>query len=263
MRIRFKIRVLLVAAVFALQAMANSLYVAAQTKPIKNIVFVHGAFVDGSGWKGVHDILVEKGFHVAVVQHSLMSFKSDVAAAEAVINRQDGPCILVSHSYGGAVITEAGNNPQVAGLVYVAAHAPDQGENEADLGKKTPPLYKSLQKLSDGFDIIAPQSFPSDFAADVEPGLARFMAVSQVPTADSAFHAVIQKPAWRSKPSWYVVAGADRIINPDLERMYAKRAGSKKIEVAGASHSVFISHPVEVAGLIMDAANEASAKNKK
>jgi pimeloyl-ACP methyl ester carboxylesterase len=262
MVISMKLRAFLLPVLIALQVMANSVNVVAQSLPIKNIVLVHGAFVDGSGWKGVYDILVKNGYHVEVVQHSLTSFSADVAATETVLNRQTGPCILVGHSYGGAVITEAGNNPQVAGLVYIAAHAPDQGENEADLGKKTPPLYKSLQKMSNGFDMIAIDNFPSDFAADVEPGLAKFMAISQVPTADSAFHAVIQKAAWRTKPSWYLVAGADRIINPELERMYAKRAGSQKIEVAGASHSVFISHPDEAAQLIMAAAKGAIGTSK-
>ena len=222
---------------------------------VKNIVLVHGAFVDGSGWKGVYDILVGKGFHVAVVEQPLTSFEGDIAAVNRVIDMQSGPCILVGHSYGGAIITEAGNNPKVAGLVYIAAHAPDSGETEADNGKKYPSAYKSLKKGADGFDMLDPERFYPDFAADVPKTLAIFMANAQMPTADVVFHGIIQHPAWKVKPSWYMVAKADRIINPDLERMYAKRAKSYKVEIAGASHSVFMSHPKQVAELIILAAN--------
>jgi len=235
-----------------------SLYISvanAQPAKINNIVLVHGAFADGSGWRAVFDTLVKNGYHVSVVQQPLTSFESDVTAVNNIINQQDGPCILVGHSYGGAVITVAGNNPKVAGLVYIAAHAPDNGENEADNGKKYPPAYKSLQKAANGFDYINPEKFAADFAADVAPGQAQFMAHAQMPVADSAFHAVINNPAWRVKPSWYMVAGDDRIINPDLERMYANRANSHMVEVPGASHAVYVSHPSAVAGLIMQAAS--------
>lgn len=227
---------------------------------VKNIVLVHGAFVDGSGWKGVYDILVSKGFHVAVVEQPLTSFEGDIAAVNRVINMQDGPCILVGHSYGGAIITEAGNNPKIAGLVYIAAHAPDAGETEADNGKAYPSAYKSLKKGTDGFDMLAPDRFYPDFAADVPKALATFMANAQMPTMDVVFHGVIQHPAWKVKPSWYMVAQSDRIINPDLERIYAKRAKSYKVEIPGASHSVFMSHPKEVADLIILAAIGAGDK---
>jgi len=240
--------------ILALLLLFLQLHMNAQTPgKIKNVVLVHGAFVDGSGWQPVYTILTSKGYHVTVVQEPLTSFEADVAAVKRVLQQQDGPCILVGHSYGGAVITAAGNDAQVAGLVYIAAHAPDEGESEADNGKKYPPAYKSLVKGADGFDYINPGQFAADFAADVPKATANFMANAQVPTADIAFHAIIHNPAWKNKPSWYMVAKADRIINPDLERLYAKRANSTTVEIEGASHSVFMSHPKEVADLIMKA----------
>ncbi|HMI63971.1 MAG TPA: alpha/beta hydrolase [Puia sp.] len=223
---------------------------------IKNIVLVHGAFVDGSGWQPVYTILTRAGYHVSVVQQPLTSFANDLAAVKAVVDIQNGPCILVGHSYGGAIITEAGNDPQVAGLVYIAAHAPDQGETEAGNGKLFPSAYKSLIRTTAGYDYIDPARFYPDFAADLSQKLAEFLAHSQMPAADEVFHAVIQHPAWKVKPSWYMVAKSDRIINPDLERKYAKRAGSYTVEITGASHSVFESHPKEVADLIIKAANQ-------
>jgi pimeloyl-ACP methyl ester carboxylesterase len=238
----------------------SAVHVLAQARKINNVVLVHGAFVDGSGWKPVFDILVKKGYHVSVVQQTLTSFESDIAATNRVLDQQSGPCILVGHSYGGAIITEAGINPHVAGLVYIAAHAPDKGENEADLGKKTPAAYKSLKKGSDGIDAIEPAKFFEDFAADVDPATANFMAFSQPPTYDNIFHGMIKNAAWRTKPSWYMVAGADKIINPDLERMYAKRAKSYTVEVKGASHAVFLSRPKEVAALIIKATENAENK---
>jgi pimeloyl-ACP methyl ester carboxylesterase len=244
-------------------ALFTSPALAQQATPVKNIVLVHGAFVDGSGWKPVYDILVSKGYHVSVVQQPLTSFDADLVAVKRVLDLQSGPCILVGHSYGGGLITEAGNDPHVAGLVYIAAHAPDKGESEADNGKRIPPAYKSLQKPADGFDYIDPAQFPADFAGDLPKKKAAFMANAQMPTADQVFHAVIQNPAWRTKPSWYMVAKADRIINPDLERMYAKRAGSYTVEVEGASHSVFESHPKEVAQLIMEAATGAGKQSEQ
>ncbi|SDT60312.1 Pimeloyl-ACP methyl ester carboxylesterase [Mucilaginibacter mallensis] len=233
---------------------------AQQPAGIKNIVLVHGAFVDGSGWKPVYDILVKKGYHVSVTQQPLTSFDNDVAAVKRVLAMQDGPCILVGHSYGGAIITIAGNDDHVAGLVYIAAHAPDNGESEGGNGKLYPSAYKSLQKGADGFDYIAPASFYADFAADLPKSIAEFTANAQMPVADAVFHAIIQNPAWRTKPSWYMVAKADRIINPDLERMYAKRAKSTTVEIEGASHSVYESHPEDVAKLIIAAATGATAK---
>jgi pimeloyl-ACP methyl ester carboxylesterase len=231
-----------------------------QDSRIRNIVLVHGAWADGSGWKGVYDILVKKGYNVSIVQEPETSFKEDVAATKRVLAQQDGPCILVAHSYGGAVITEAGRDPSVAGLVYVAAHMPDAGENEADVGKRFPSdLSKStaIKKTADGFTYLDPAQFREYFAADLSVEQAAFMARSQVLNAADNFKAVITTPAWRSKPSWMLVPTKDRTINPDLERWYAIRANSQKVEVSGASHSVYISRPKEVAAVIEAAASRA------
>jgi pimeloyl-ACP methyl ester carboxylesterase len=227
---------------------------------VRNIVLVHGAWADGSGWKGVYDMLVKDGFTVSMVQEPETSFKEDVAATKRVLALQEGPCILVAHSYGGAVITEAGTDPSVVGLVYIAAHMPDTGENEADDGKRFPSdLSKSgaIKKTADGFTYLDPGQFHEYFAADLSAEQAAFMARSQVFNFADNFKAVITTAAWRSKPSWMLVAGSDRTINPDLERWYATRAKSHKVEVAGASHVVYISHPKEVAALIEEAASRA------
>jgi pimeloyl-ACP methyl ester carboxylesterase len=227
---------------------------------VRNIVLVHGAWADGSGWKGVYDILVKDGYNVSIVQEPETSFKEDVAATKRVLALQDGPCILVAHSYGGAVITEAGTDPSVAGLVYVAAHMPDAGENEADDGKRFPSdLSKSgaIKKTADGFTYLDPAQFHEYFAADLPAEQAAFMARSQVFNLADNFKAVITTAAWRSKPSWMLVAAADRTINPELERWYAARANSHKVEVPGASHAVYVSRPKEVAALIEEAASHA------
>ena len=228
-----------------------------QGRNIRNIVLVHGAWADGSGWKGVYDILVKDGYNVSIVQEPETSFKEDVAATKRTLALQDGPCILVGHSYGGAVVTEAGMDPSVVGLVYIAAHMPDAGESEADDGKRFPSdLSKSgaIKKTADGFTHLDPAQFHEYFAADLSAEQAAFMARSQVLNLADNFEAVITTAAWRSKPSWMLVAGGDRTINPDLERWYATRAGSHKDEVSGASHSVYVSHPKEVAALIEEAA---------
>ena len=227
---------------------------------VRNIVLVHGAWADGSGWKGVYDILVKDGYNVSIVQEPETSFQDDVAATKRILALQDGPCILVAHSYGGAVITEAGTDPAVVGLVYVAAHMPDAGENEADDGKRFPSdLSKStaIKKTADGFTYLDPTQFHEYFAADLPAEQAAFMARSQVLNAAVNFKGVITKPAWRSKPSWALVATKDRTINPDLERWYAARAKSHTVEVSGASHSVYVSRPKEVAALIEEAATHA------
>jgi pimeloyl-ACP methyl ester carboxylesterase len=225
-------------------------------------VLVHGAWVDGSGWKGVYDILVKDGYHVSIVQEPLTSFQEDVAATKRVLAQQEGRCILVGHSYGGSVITEAGTEPSVAGLVYVAAHMPDAGESEAGDGKRFPSdLSKStaIKKTAHGFDYLDPAQFRAYFAADLPAEQAAFEARSQVLIADANFNAIITTPAWKSKPSWMLVATKDRTINPDLERWYATRANSHKVEVSGASHSVYVSRPKEVATLIEEAATRACA----
>jgi len=248
---------------FAHFVLVAPLYVTAnqaQTRPVKNIVLVHGAWADGSGWKGTYDILVKDGYHVSIVQEPETSFKEDVAATKRVLAQQDGMCILVAHSYGGAVITEAGNDPSVAGLVYIAAHMPDAGEDESDDGKRFPSdLSKStaIKKTADGFTYLDAEQFHQYFAADLPAEQAAFMAQSQVPNLAGDLKAVITAAAWKSRPSWMLVAGADRTINPDLERWYAKRANSHMIEVAGASHAVYVSHPKEVAALIEEAAMHA------
>jgi pimeloyl-ACP methyl ester carboxylesterase len=232
-----------------------------QDQRIRNIVLVHGAWADGSGWRGVYDILVKDGFNVSIVQEPETSFQDDVTATKRILALQNGQCILVAHSYGGAVITEAGTDPSVAELVYVAAHMPDAGENEADDGKRFPSdLSKSgaIKKTADGFTYLDPAQFHDYFAADLSAEQAAFMARSQVLNAAVNFKAIITAPAWRSKPSWMLVAAKDRTINPDLERWYAKRAHSHTVEVAGASHSVYLSHPKEVADVIESAARGVS-----
>src|ERR1700729_2577413 len=224
---------------------------------VRNIVLVHGAWADGSGWKGVYDILVKDGYKVSIVQEPETSFQEDVTATKRVLAQQDGPCILVAHSYGGSVITEAGTDPSVAGLVYIAAHMPDAGESEADDGKRFPSdLSKStaIKKTTDGFTYLDPVQFHEYFAADLSDEQAAFMARSQVPNKGENFKAVISTAAWKSKPSWMAVATKDRTINPDLERWYAKRANSHMVEIEGASNCVYASRPKEVAALIEDAA---------
>jgi pimeloyl-ACP methyl ester carboxylesterase len=229
-------------------------------KPVQNIVLVHGAWVDGSGWRPVYDILVNDGYTVTLVQEPLTSFAEDVAAAKRVLSQQQGPCILVGHSYGGSVISEAGTDPHVAGLVYIAAHMPDAGESEAADGKRYPSVASTAnvtKKSPDGFTYLDPAEFPKYFAADLPQEQAGFEAHSQIETAAAVFLGQVTTPAWRSKPSWMMVAKADLIINPDLERWYAKRAHSHTVEIDGASHSVYESHPKEVAAMIEDAAGHS------
>src|SRR5580693_5743075 len=228
---------------------------------VKNIVLVHGAWADGSGWKGVYDILIKDGYNVSVVQEPETSFQDDVAATKRTLALQDGPCILVAHSYGGAVITEAGTDPSVVGLVYVAAHMPDSGEKESEDGLRFPSdLAKSgaIKKTPDGFTYIDPAQFHELFAADLPADQAAFMARSQVLNFADNFSATITTAAWKTRPSWMVVPGSDRTISPELERWYAKRARSHTVEVAGASHCVYVSHPKEVADVIESAARVVS-----
>jgi pimeloyl-ACP methyl ester carboxylesterase len=241
--------------------MANNSVAQPSGSQIKNIVLVHGAWADGSGWKGVYDILTKDGYNVGLVQEPETSFKEDVAATKRILALQEGPCILVAHSYGGAIITEAGTDPSVVGLVYIAAHMPDSGEKESEDGKRFPSdLAKSgaIKKTQDGFTYIDSARFHELFAADLPGDRAAFMARSQVFNFADNFSATITTAAWRTKPSWMLVAGSDRTISPDLERWYAKRANSHTVEVAGASHSVYVSHPKEVADLIESAARAVS-----
>lgn len=224
--------------------------------PVKNIVLVHGYFADGSGWQPVAKILTRDGYHVSVVQEPETSFEDDVKATTRVIDAQPGPSILVGHSYGGAVVTEAGNDDKVAGLVYVAAFQPDTGETPLDLTKKMPPATKAIKQTADGHLYIDPANFHEDFAADLPAAETGFMAISQVMPAAQSFGTPITHAAWRTKPSWAVVATSDRAINPDLERFMTQRAGSKTVEI-NSSHVAYMSHPAAVAKLIEQAATQS------
>jgi pimeloyl-ACP methyl ester carboxylesterase len=219
---------------------------------VKSVVLVHGAFADGSGWKAVADILEHDGYAVYVAQIPETTFDADVAAAKLVLDRS-GPCVLVGHSYGGMVITEAGVHAAVKSLVYVAAFEPNVGESAAELNGKTPPASNSIAPVGGGFLQVKPESFPEDFAADLPKSMAHFMAISQVPISTGAFAAKATAAAWSNKPSYGVVAKQDRMINPDLERFMTSRAKSQTIELPG-SHAVYVSHPKEVVALIEKAA---------
>jgi pimeloyl-ACP methyl ester carboxylesterase len=219
------------------------------------IVLVHGGFVDGSGWEGVHDILKKDGYDVAIVQNPTTSLAVDVAFTRRVIAAQPGKCLLVGHSYGGVVITEAGTDPKVAGLVYVAAFAPDNGESVSSLIENPPPgaPVPPILPPQDGFLMLDPAQFAASFAADVSEPKASFMAASQVPWGVDALAGEVTVPAWKSKPSWYLVAADDRMIPPPAQRQMAQRAGSIVSEVPG-SHAIYVSRPQVVASFIDEAA---------
>jgi pimeloyl-ACP methyl ester carboxylesterase len=225
------------------------------------IVLVHGGFVDGSGWEDVYRILKKDGYQVSIVQNPTTSLADDVAATKRVIAEQKGPVILVGHSYGGVVITEAGNDPGVAGLVYIAAFAPDRGESVAALIKDPPPgaPIPPILPPQEGFLMLDKTKFAASFAGDVAPEKADFMANSQVPWGVVALNGAITQPAWQSKPSWYLVATEDRMIPPPAQRSMSKRAGSSVVEVKG-SHAVYVSQPQAVADLIKKASKSISAK---
>ena len=223
---------------------------------VKRVVLVHGAFADGSGWKPVADILEHDGFAVFVVQEPETSFDADLAATRVVLDRA-GPCVLVGHSYGGMIVTEVGNHPAVRSLVYIAAFEPQVGETAGGLQSKTPPATTAIVPAGGGFVYVKPELFPADFAADVPPPLAHFMAISQVPIAQEIFGAKTTIAAWSQKPSYAVVAQQDRMINPELERFMSRRAKSETIELPG-NHAIFLSHPKEVAALIEKAAKAAN-----
>ena len=245
----------LLAAVSVL-AVSGTAIAAPASGPVRNVVLVHGAFADGSGWKPVADILQMDGYTVSIVQEPETSLADDVAATNRILDRQSGPAILVGHSYGGAVITDAGNNVHVASLVYVAAFAPDDGERLGPLSGSIPSAATSIGPIGDGYLVVDPAKFPADFAADVPSDTARFMAISQVPIKAEIFGTPITAPAWKTKPSYAIVATQDRMINPDLERSMYKRAGAKVTELKG-SHAIFLSQPRLVADVIEQAAHEA------
>lgn len=242
-----------IAAAAAAVVLLSAAVAPAWAAPVRNVVIVHGAFADGSGWRRVSDILTKDGYAVSVVQEPLTSLADDVAATKRVLDLQRGPTLLVGHSYGGVVITEAGNAPNVAGLVYIAAFIPDRGESAVGLLSKAPAANDDLRATHDGFLYLDPAAFPRDFAADVPPAESAFMAHSQPMLAKAAAGAPVTTAAWHQKRSWALVATHDHNINPDLERRMAKRAGSETIEVAG-SHAVYLSKPHEVARLIERAA---------
>jgi pimeloyl-ACP methyl ester carboxylesterase len=225
---------------------------------VRNVVLVHGAFADGSGWQAVYSALKKDGYRVSVVQHPTISLDGDVAATKRVLAAQDGPAILVGHSYGGVVVTEAGSDPKVAGLVYIAAFVPDRGESVASLVKDPPPGASAAPILppQDGFLLLDTTKFAAAFAADLPPGVAAFRADSQLPWGVGAFAGPVQVPAWRAKRSWYLVATEDKMIPPSAQRQMSKRAGATVVELKG-SHAIYESQPAAVAAFIKQAARAA------
>ena len=221
---------------------------------MRNVILVHGGFVDGAGWEGVYKILKRDGYNVSIVQNPTISLEGDVAATKLILAAQDAPAILVGHSYGGAIITEAGNDPKVAKLVYIAAFAPDEGESVNTLIKDPPPgaPVPPILPPRDGYLFLDKAKFPASFAGDVETDKAAFMADSQVPWGVDALGGTIRQAAWRTKPSWYMVTTEDRMIPPPAQRFMAKRAGSTVVEVKG-SHAIYVSQPEAVASLIEQA----------
>ena len=226
---------------------------------VKNVVLVHGGFVDGSGWQGVYDLLKKDGFNVSIVQNPTISLTDDVAVTKRVLAAQTGPAILVGHSYGGVVITEAGNDSKVAALVYIAAFAPDKGESVSSLIQDPPPgaPVPPILPPQDGFLFLDRTKFQASFAADVSADAAAFMADSQVPWGLDALNGAVTVPAWKTKPTWYLVATEDRMIPPDAQRGMSKRAGSTVVEAKG-SHAIYVSQPRAVAELIAKAAHSVA-----
>jgi len=229
--------------------------------PSPNVVLVHGGFVDGSGWRAVYDLLTQDGYHVAVVQNPTLSLDGDTAAAKLIIDEQDGPVVLVGHSYGGAVISEAGTDPNVAALVYIAAFAPDAGESVNTLlaGFPQDAPQPPILPPKDGFLFLDRDKFHASFAGDLPADLAAFMADSQVPWGADALGGQISEPAWRTRPSWYLITTEDKMIPPAAQRTMSGRAGSTTVEVA-ASHSVFLSQPAAVTACIKQAATTVAAR---
>jgi pimeloyl-ACP methyl ester carboxylesterase len=219
------------------------------------VVLVHGGFVDGAGWEGVYRILKKDGYDVSIVQNPTLSLAADVAATRQIIGQANGPVVLVGHSYGGVVITEAGNDPKVTKLVYIAAFAPDKGESVASLIKDPPPgaPVPPILPPQDGFLFLDKAKFAGSFAADVEGEKAEFMADSQVPWGVGALEGAVSEPAWKKKPSWYLVATDDKMIPPAAQRFMSKRAGSTVAEGVG-SHAIYVSRPDDVASIIKKAA---------
>lgn len=238
---------------------------AQSNQAVKNVVLVHGGFVDGSGWQGVYTELKKNGYQVTIVQNSTTALADDVATTKRAIATLNGPVILVGHSYGGAVITEAGNDPKVAGLVYIAAFAPDKGESVSSLIPKNPPAGTPVPPILppvDGFLMLDKAKFPASFAGDVSPEEAAFMADSQVPWGVNALAGTISEAAWKAKPSWYLLTTEDRMIPPDAQRLMSKRASATVVEVKG-SHAIYVSQPQAVAHIIEAAAKGSFAAEKE
>ena len=228
--------------------------VAAATDGVKNIVLVHGAYADGTGWKAVAELLIKDGFKVSVVQQPETSLEDDIQATQRILDLQDGPVVLVGHSYGGQIITDAGNDPKVKSLVYVAALMPDVGDSVLSLAKTMPSPNDDVKATKDGYLYLDPAKFAEDFAADLPAKTSAFMAISQMPAALKAFSTPTKKAAWREKPAFAILATEDKALSPDLERWMYKRAGADVTEVK-ASHAVFMSQPQAVADVIKKAAN--------
>lgn len=248
---RFRMSLIVGTALLSAAVTASTAY----AQPAHNVILVHGALADGSGWKGVYDRLKAKGFKVQVVQEPQTSEEEDVQAVKRAIALADGPVVLVGHSYGGQLITEAGDDPKVTALVYVAAAVPDVGESLVDLFKIVPsPTGDAIRPTSDGFLMLDPARFRDAFAADLSKNESDFMANSQVMISAKAFDTKTKVAAWKTKPSYGIVATLDRTASPELERFMYKRANAKITEIPGASHVVFISHPAEVTAVIEEAA---------
>jgi len=261
MRNRYAVITLTAAVIGATLLLGKPLKVAAAGPAptgIKNVVLVHGAFADGSGWDAVAKILEKDGYNVSVAQPPETSYADDVKYARAAIDALGGPVVLVGHSYGGSIISEAGNDTNVAALVYIAAFALDEGESCASIETAVPQASKAFKPDSNGNWWIEQDHFAADFAADIPPAESHYMAISQVPISTDSFTHKVTNPAWKKKPTFYMVAGADRSINPQQERMMAKRANAKTVEV-NASHVAYMSHPKEAAKLIEEAATSAHA----
>lgn len=239
----------------------NEKIIMKENSAVVNVVLVHGGFVDGSGWQAVYELLTQEGYHVSVVQNPTLSLEGDAAATRQIIDAQDGPVVLVGHSYGGAVITEAGKDANVAAVVYIAAFAPDKGESVNTLIANPPPgaPVPPILPPKDGFLFLDREKFHASFAADVPAEQAAFMADSQVPWGVDALGGTITEPAWRFKPSWYLITTEDRMIPPAAQRAMSQRAGSSTVEVAG-SHAIYISQPAAVAALIKQAASAVAAR---
>jgi pimeloyl-ACP methyl ester carboxylesterase len=248
------------AILFTFLAVANGTAQTAPAEGVRNVLLVHGAWADGSSWSKVVPLLEAKGLHVVAVQIPLTSFADDVAATQRAIALEDGPVLLVGHSYGGAVITEAGNDPKVAGLIYISAVAPDKGESAFGLITSKPtPIGTELRPDKNGYIKLTPKGVAEDFAQDLSANEISVLTATQVPTNVAAMKAEITIPAWRSKPSWFVIAANDRTISPDLEAEMATKIGAT-ITTVQSSHVVMLAHPSKVASVIFDAASKTSSK---